>query len=110
MNTQGRIERFPDLIHEAADIRGQRSSVCITKDDTRGSPLPGGLDGFEGIGRIRSVTIEKMLGVVDDLIRMLFEKSDRIVDQFEVLLKSGIESRADMQVPRLAEDRDDGGL
>ncbi len=52
--------------------------------------------------------VEEVLGVVDHLLEVLEEIRDRVADHGDVLFQRGAERRRHVEVPRLAEDRDNG--
>jgi hypothetical protein len=73
---------------------------------------PRGLGGEQRphrVVRVALVAVEEVLRVVDDLLEVLEEVRDRVRDHGHVLLERGAERGGHVEVPRLAEDRDDGG-
>ena len=54
-----------EFAHDAFHIPGQRAAVGVAQNDHFRAAANGGLQGFEGIGRIRFVAVEEMLGIVD---------------------------------------------
>src|SRR6266850_606734 len=103
-----RLHRALDLLDDRGDFPRQAPSVGVAEHEAVG---PRGLRGQQRphrVVRVALVAVEEVLGVVDDLLEVLEEVCDRIRDHGHVLLERGAERRGHVEVPRLAEDGDDG--
>src|SRR6266851_2784053 len=103
-----RLHRALDLLDDGGDLVRQAPPVGVAEHEAVG---PRGLRGAQRPHRVLRVAleaVEEVLGVVDDLLEVLEEVRDRIRDHGHVLLERGAERRGHVEVPRLAEDGDDG--
>src|SRR5690606_36661101 len=67
-----------------------------------------GTECAQGVVGIRSVPVEKVFGVVDDLASLRDEVADRVLDHREVLLERRAEDFRDVQGPGLPDERHHG--
>ena len=84
-------------------ILGECSSVCIAKTYHRRSGFFGGGQHFERIFGICLITVEKMLGVKDDLSVILYHIAYTVGYHSQVFFGRNTEDTFDMKLPRLAE-------
>ena len=89
---------------------GQRPTVCVAEDDDIRSIALRHIQRFEGVGLIGFVSIEEMLGVVNDFLAVLLKMENRVSDDFEVFLFGHMERLFHVEEPRLAENCDDRSL
>lgn len=71
------------------DLLRQRTSVGVAEHDHVGAGLAGGEPGGHGVTGIILVTVEGVLGIVNDKAAMIFETADSVGDHGEVDLGRG---------------------
>ncbi len=98
------------LLDGRGDVVGQGAAVRVAQDQDRRAGLLGGSQGSQGVVTIVAEAVEKMLRIVKDLSAGLLAVSHRVADHAQVFLKGGAEHVADVQVPGLADNGDDGRL
>ncbi len=92
------------------DLLGQRAAVGVAEDDDRGAGILGGVERLQGVLRVVLVAVEEVFGVVEDLAAGGAAERDRVGDHAQVLFEGGADHLADVHVPGLADDGDDGRL
>ncbi len=86
----------------------QGAAVRVAQHQAVGARRFGSQQRLDRILGIRLVPVEKMLGIVEDLVHVLFQVGNGIPDHREVLLQRDLERLVHMQVPGFAEDGRNG--
>ncbi len=97
-------------LHACGDLQGQAAAIGVAKDDRGGPRGSGGFQRLEGVVGIGLPSVEKMLGIVEDLPTLPFAVGHRVGDHREVFLERGADNLVDMQVPGFADDGDEPGV
>src|ERR1022692_1693566 len=101
-----------EVVYDAehfAEARGNRATVGIAQAEDIGAGVVGGLQGAQGVAGVGDVAVEEMLGVIDHFLAVVLDVAHGFGDEDEVLVLGDAEGAFDVEVPGLAEDRDDGG-
>ena len=100
--------------HDAGDdlgnLVGERAAVRVAGNERVRARLGGGPERGDRVLRVRLVAVEEVLGVVDDLAPVVLEEADGVADHGQVLVEGRLERLDHMEVPGLAEQRDDRGV
>jgi hypothetical protein len=81
---------------DLADFPGQRAAVGVAQYHHVRPGAFGGLPGGQRIVGVVLVTIERVLGVVDDEAAAVLEKRNRVRDHREVFVRGGLEDLLDV--------------
>ena len=99
-----------DLADDGLDLLRQRAAVGVAEHDPAGAGVVSRAGASEGIGRVRLVAVEEVLGVEEHLAPRRPRRRDRLADGFQVLLLGRAEGDADVIVPGLRDEADGIGL
>ena len=89
---------------------GERPAVRIAEDNAVRTSVDRSRQRSLSVGGIGPPAVEVVLGVEDDLLALLLEKSHRSADHLEILVQCGPERLRDVERPRLPKDRHHGRL
>ena len=101
-----RIDGFADVFDDGFDFEGQGAAVGIAQHQKVGSAFNGSVQGFQSVVGVFLITVEKMLGIVDNFEIAVFQKIDAFPNHGEVFFQTVIHDLLDMQVPGFAENGD----
>ena len=87
VNPYARVELLGHLGDGLLDLAGQRPAVRVAERQPVGAGTCGGSQDGQGIGAVRPVAVEEVLGVEHDLSPVLFEERDRVGDHRQVLVQ-----------------------
>ena len=110
MDTDGAAKPLPHRGHDFGEQLRRRAAVRVAQAQHRGSGRFSGRERVECVARVGPVAIEEVLGVVDHLAPVAPEECHRLADEGQVLVEADTEGPEHVQLPRLAEHRDSGGL
>ena len=110
VHAEGYGQAFPDGENDFAKLARHCAPVRVTEDE----PVrPSVLRCFERSKRVLGgglVTVEEVLGVIDDFATVRLEVSDGVFDEGYVLVEVDTKDVPDVKVPGLPEDGDDFSL
>ena len=95
-------------LDDVRDLVRETAAIGVAEDDAVRARRLGRQQRAERVVGIPLVPVEEVLGVVDDLLEVLEEVGDGVADHRQVLFERRPDRRGDVEVPRLAEDGDDG--
>ena len=104
-----RFQETRDGLYRVGDLLGQRAAVGVAEDQPGRAAGDRGGEGLQRVLRVGFVAVKEVLGVVEDLLYGggLGTERHRVADHRQVLVPAHREHLIDMQVPGLADDRDD---
>src|SRR5271156_5098205 len=103
MNSNRAIHRRARRRNRRFDFMRQASAVGVAQRDQRHSGVIDRLETGERVFGIVKIAVEEMLGVENRFVEILFQKSDRVVDDFEIFVERNSERLAHVHVPGLAD-------
>src|SRR5262245_16771504 len=106
MDTERKRHYFLGSSDAAADVGSQAASVGVAQNDYVCSSCGRGLDGSQGIIRVRGKSIEKVLSIVDHLASLRFHISYRVTDESEIPVEWNLQCCGYMKIPRLSKNSD----
>src|SRR5581483_10219247 len=103
-------ERRRDHSRERRDSRAnlarQPAAVGVAEHDPVGAAVLRGLEAVERVLGVRAKAVEKMLRVEDNFFDPLLHVGNRIRDDLQVRFQTDAEIFANVEVPRLTDERD----
>ena len=96
--------------HDAFDLRRQRSSVGVAKDDPSSARVISRARAFECVGRIGLVAVKEVLAVDHCLATRRDSGAHAVPDAREVLLERAAERDVNVIIPRFGDEHDRVGV
>ncbi len=96
-----------ELLHPLKDrwnLMRQSAAVSVAKGQRLGSSLDRLPQRGETIFPVVLKAIEEMFGIIDQVLNMRPQKSQRILNDEQIVLQSDAQGIMDMNIPALAED------
>ena len=89
---------------------GQGAAVGVAEDDGLGAAIDRAFQGFQGIVLVILEAVEKMFGIVEEVVDGGPEKGQGVLDEPEVVVQFDMQGVAYMNIPAFAEDGHRRGL